>query len=45
MTEFQLGQNALDVCKVIIDHQPEISTVRLIAHEVDTNWRQRYQTT
>jgi len=45
MTEFQLGQNALDVCKTIIDHQPEVSTVRLVAHEVDTNWRQRYQTT
>ena len=45
MTEFQLGQTALDVCKVIIDHQPDISIVRLITHEVDTNWRQRYQTT
>lgn len=45
MTEFQLGQNALEVCKVIIDHQPDISVVRLVAHETDTNWRQRYQTT
>lgn len=45
MTEFQLGQNALDVCKVIIDHQSDISMVRLIAHEVGINWRQRYQTT
>jgi hypothetical protein len=45
MVEFQLGQNALDVCKVIIDHQQDISIVRLIAHKVDTNWRQRYTTT
>jgi hypothetical protein len=44
MSEFQLGQNALDVCKVIIDHQPDISMVRLVAHEVGTNWRQLYQT-
>jgi hypothetical protein len=45
MTEFQLGQTALDVCKVIIDHQPDISIVRLVAHRVNTNWRQCYQTT
>lgn len=45
MNEFQLGQNALDVCKVILDHWPEISGVRLVAHEVNTNWRQRHQTT
>ena len=45
MMKFQLGQNALDVCKVIIDHQLNISDIRLIAHKVETNWRQRYQTT
>lgn len=45
MSEFQLGQNALDVCKVIVDHQPDISNIRLIVHNVETNWRQRYQTT
>lgn len=44
MLEFQVGQDALDVCKVIIDHYPNISVVRLIAHEVGINWRQRYQT-
>ena len=45
MTKFQLGQNALDVCKVIINHHPEILVVRLVAHKVDNNWRQRYQAT
>ncbi len=45
MSEFQLGQTALDVCKVIIDHQPSISIVRLVAHDVNINWRQQYQTT
>lgn len=45
MSKFQLGQNALDVCKVIIGHQPDILVVRLIVHEVDTNWRQRYKAT
>ncbi|MBI3190952.1 hypothetical protein HYZ41_04595 [archaeon] len=45
MKKFQLGQNALDVCKVIVDHQPSISTVSMIAHNVGINWRQRYQTT
>ena len=44
MKKFQIGQNSLDVCKVILDHHPEISTVRLITHKVKTNWRQRYQT-
>jgi len=45
MLEFQLGQTSLDVCKVIIDHNPDVLRVRLIAHIVDINWRQRYQTT
>jgi hypothetical protein len=45
MLEFKIGQNALDVCKVIVDHHSEISKVRLIAHEVGLNWRQVYQTT
>ncbi|NOQ56276.1 MAG: hypothetical protein GQ477_05745 [Nanohaloarchaea archaeon] len=45
MLKFQIGQNALDVCKVIIDHQPEISIIQLVAHEVNTNWRQQHQTT
>ena len=45
MKKFQLGQNALDVCKVIINHQPDISIVILVAHEVDNNWRERHKTT
>lgn len=45
MSKFRLGQNALDVCKVIIDHQPDISIIKLVAHEVDTNWRQHHQST
>ena len=44
MLEFQIGQNALDVCKVIVSNQAEISAIRLVAHEVDNNWRQVHQT-
>ena len=45
MAEFRLGQSALDVCKVIVNHQPDISSVQLIAHDVSVNWRQLHQTT
>lgn len=45
MSEFQLGQSSLDVCKTIVSHQPEISGIRLISHRAEINWRQRYQTT
>jgi|TARA_B100001964_G_C13837013_1_gene424104 hypothetical protein len=37
MSEFQLQQKALDVCKVIISHHPDISAVKLIAHQVKIN--------
>jgi hypothetical protein len=42
--EFQIGQSALDVCKVVVEHQSEISELTLISHEVGINWRQRYET-
>lgn len=45
MSEFQLGQSALDVCKVITNHHPDISIVKLVVHGVDINWRQRHKTT
>jgi len=45
MKKFQIGQDALDVCKIIIEHQSDISAIKLIAHEVDINWRQSFQTT
>lgn len=44
LLKFQLKQNSLEVCQTIIDHHPEISTLTLIAHEVNINWRQRYPT-
>src|SRR3989344_5065755 len=40
--EFETGQNSLDVCKVIVNHNPDIAYVKLISHEVGENWRQRY---
>ncbi|MBS3091286.1 hypothetical protein J4217_02465 [Candidatus Pacearchaeota archaeon] len=40
--EFQIGQSALDVCRVIVEHQTDISGLKLITHEVCINWRQQY---
>lgn len=42
--EFKIGQNALDVCKVIVDHNPDISILCLASHEVVENWGQCYKT-
>ena len=42
-TEFHIGQDAFNVCKVIIRKQPIIQ-VRLIAHDVGLNWSQEYKT-
>jgi len=40
--EFKLGQNALTVCQTIIRNNPSIISIRLIAHKVEVNWRQKY---
>jgi len=42
MHNFKVNQSPLDVCKVIVANHPEITSVRLIAHTVGINWRQKY---
>lgn len=37
---FQVGQNSLEVCKIIIGNHPEITSIKLISHKVQKNWRQ-----
>lgn len=39
---FKIGQNSLEVCQTIIKNHQEISTIKLIVHPVEINWRQRY---
>lgn len=43
MEKFNLNQNSLEVCQVIIQNHPEITSVKLISHKVGINWRQKYR--
>lgn len=44
MDNFEIGQNSIDVCKLIVKKHPEIQSVKIIAHKVERNWRQKYRT-
>lgn len=45
MKKFHIGQNSLEVCKVIVKNNIEISDVKLIFHRVGINWRETYKST
>jgi len=38
LKKFSVGQNSLEVCKIIVNNHPNISSVKLISHEVRDNW-------
>ena len=42
---FSVGQNSLEVAQIIVANHPEIRQIRLIAHKVGQNWRQRNSST
>ncbi len=40
LKKFLVGQNSLEVCKIIVNNQPNISSVKFVSHKVGHNWRQ-----
>lgn len=42
LKRFEIGQNSLEVCKVIVNNHPNIFSVKLLSHKVRDNWRQVY---
>jgi len=40
MSKFSIGQNSLDVLKVIVGDNPSVLFVKIISHKVGKNWRQ-----